>query len=329
MPKQILGIDVGGDSLKLALTSGGRVLKTASAPMPDHMLREGSVVSRESMAELIRDTMKENGIRARHAAYVMPNESVFIRSVTMPRMTADQLAYNLPFEFRDYISDEVSGYLFDYAVLGSAEAAEGEEEAMELLAVGAARPVVDDLRDMMIKSGLRLKAAAPAICSHISLLRRLDDGAGREYCLVDLGRRNVRMYMYRGDRHMVTRELEQGLAVLDDALADAYNVDPHLARTYLASDYRGCTREEVCMNTYSSIALDMMRALNFYRFSNPDSTLNDIWLCGGGAELAPLRETIEQTLDVNIHPASELIPGGGDIPECGRFVQAVGITLDP
>ena len=39
----------------------------------------------------------------------------FLRNVTMPEMTAEQLVYNLPYEFRDYITDELKKYVFDYS----------------------------------------------------------------------------------------------------------------------------------------------------------------------------------------------------------------------
>ena len=33
----------------------------------------------------------------------------------------DQLVYNLPFEFNDYITGEIRDYVFDYAVIKDAE----------------------------------------------------------------------------------------------------------------------------------------------------------------------------------------------------------------
>ena len=81
MAKTILGVDIGHDQLKLALVRGGHVLKTASAPMPENLLRDGHITSRESMAELLRSTMKEYGIRAGRAAFVLPSETVFIKNI--------------------------------------------------------------------------------------------------------------------------------------------------------------------------------------------------------------------------------------------------------
>lgn len=82
------------------------------------------------------------------------------------------------------------------------------------------------------------------------------------------------------------------------------------------------------MNAYNNLSVELMRALNFYRFSNPDSEINDIWLCGGGAVMAPLRDTLKETLDMNIHQAASLIPGGDAVPDCYQYIEAIGITMD-
>ena len=140
MAKTVLGIDVGYDSLKLALVKGRQVKKTAVVPMPNSLIRAGRVVSVETMGDLLRTAMKQNGLRCDKAALALPNETVFIRNVTMPIMTEDQLKYNLPFEFRDYITDELKGYVFDYAMIGvkqaeeSSEAEDAELERRELRA---------------------------------------------------------------------------------------------------------------------------------------------------------------------------------------------------
>lgn len=340
MAKAILGIDIGHDQLKLALVKGGKVVRTASAKMPENLMRDGRIVSRESMTELMRNTMKENGIRASRAAIVLPNDVTFIKNVEMPWMTVDQLEYNLPFEFNDYITGELKDYTFDYAVLNSPEETAdeksvGDEEpegggVMELMAVGTLKAVLEDAMVILRKAGLKLVMTAPSLCAYISLLRAqasaLSD-LGDEYGVLDLGYSEIRMYMFHHDRHVATRVLEVGLSTLDEVLSDTYGVDIHLAHTYLMTNYENCQQSEVCAAAYENIAVELMRALNFYRFSNPNSGLSDLWLCGGGAVIAPLAETIGDMLNIQMHPASELVPGGEDIDECNSYVQAIGIAL--
>jgi type IV pilus assembly protein PilM len=180
------------------------------------------------------------------------------------------------------------------------------------------------------KAGLKLAKAAPTVSSYISLIRALQQRGGgvKEYCILDLGYQSIRMYMFNGEQHVVTRNLESGLSSLDGVIADSYNVDVHLAHTYLITNYDDCQNSEACRNAYGNIAVELMRALNFYRFSNPDSQLEDIWLCGGGAVIPTLRQAIADTLDMKVHLARELLPGGDRVDAGYELVQAIGITMD-
>ncbi len=376
MAKQILGIDIGYDTLKLALVQGKRVRKTAVAPMPKRLLRDGRVASPEAMGELIRNTMKENGIRCSQAALAFSPEAVFVRNVTVPVMSAEQLNYNLPYEFRDYITDDLKNYVFDYAMLdlpaqqepvkaekkekkkqntgkkkkqnaldafteeqseepeaqvpAAVNPAPVDEVTMDLLAVSAPVSLMEETRVVLRHAGLKLAKAAPNICSFIGLIQNMDDAdrpESGEYCFLDLGSHAIRMYMFKGTRHEVTRALEYGLSRVEEALADAYNVDVHLAHTYLQTNYEECQSKEVCMSIFNNIAVELIRVLNFYRFSNPDSNLSDVWLCGGGAGIEPLRQAISDGLDsMKLHSTDELISDKKPIEQSYSVVQAIGIA---
>ena len=373
---KVLGIDIGYDSVKLALVSGKQVKKTAIASMPKRLMREGRLASPEAMGELLAQTMKKNGIHCSSAAVAFSNEAVFVRNVTMPVMAAEQLSLNLPYEFRDYITEELKNYIFDYAMLSDAAAAvaastvkaekkaekpkkekknaleafeaEADKQAnvpeaaaetdgnssanMELLAVAAPVSLMEETRLMLRKAGMKLAKAAPVVCSYTGLIRSMDPAkrpANGEYCFLDLGYQSIRMYMFKGEKHIVTRVLESGLAVVDAAIADAYNVDEHLAHTYVVNNFEDCQSKEICVNAFNNIAVELMRALNFYRFINPESTLSDIWLCGGGAYISSLVAAIESGLEgMKIHSAEELMPGGRLLGDSNTLAQAIGITQE-
>ena len=336
MAKTVLGIDIGYDSLKLALVKNGTLKKYAIVPMPENMVREGHVVSPETMGEIIRKSMKEKGIHANDAALVLPNETVFIRNVIMPQMTAEQLQVNLPYEFRDYISSEMRTYFYDYAMIRTdIEPAEGEGErgsetagrSMELMAAAVPVTLIEESRSFLRKAGLKLKRAAPTVSCWQGLIRRCGFEEN-EYCILDLGYQAIRMYMFVGDKHMVTRELEVGISRLIQLIADTGSVDEHLAKVYMLENHENWQNREECRSAYENIAIELMRALNFYRFSTPETRLNDIYLCGGGAAIQPLCDVIAETVGMNIHRIDELVPGGETIDHCGVLAQAIGITLE-
>ena len=338
MANNVLGIDIGYNSMKLALVKNGVLKKSVIVPMPENMMREGHVVSPETMGELIRKTMKERGIRAKDAALVLPNETVFIRNVIMPQMTAEQLQVNLPYEFRDYISSEMRTYFFDYAMIrneilpppdegGGGESGQTGGVSMELMAAAVPVALIEESRSYLRKAGLRLKRAAPTVSCWQGLIRRCGF-EGNEYCILDLGHQAIRMYMFNGDKHIVTRELEVGISRLIQLIADTASVDQHLAEIYLTENHENWQNREECRSAYENIAIELMRALNFYRFSTPETKLNDIYLCGGGAMIQPLCDVIAETVGMNIHRINELVPGGDNISNCAALAQAIGVTLE-
>lgn len=360
MAKSILGVDIGSDSLKLALVTGKSIKKVVAVPMPHSLVKEGKVVSIDAMGDLIRSAMRDNGVRCTNGALVLSNDVAFVRNVTMPQMSGDQVKYNLPYEFRDYVAEDLKDYAFDYAVYsdGASENAEkklkkpkdsddvaseagsdifdaeapveaGKMESMELMAAAVPKSMIEDSRALFRKAGLKLVKAAPSVCSFIPLIREIEEvnGESGEYCILDLGYRAIRMYMFKGERHIVTRMLETGLSTLDNVIAEAYSVDAHLAHTYLLTNYEDCQNKECCQNAYNDIAAELMRAVNFYRFSNPDSQLSDIWLCGGGTMLEPLKKAISETMDLDVHQASELLAGGKAAKKGNVTIQASGIAM--
>ena len=129
------------------------------------------------------------------------------------------------------------------------------------MAVGTTREVLEDVQVIARKSGMRLAVTAPAVSAYIALLRARRNDMGvpsEEYAILDLGYKEIRMYMFKGDRHVATRVLEIGMSSLDGVVAEALGVDMHLAHTYLMTNYENCHYREECMAAYENIAVELM-----------------------------------------------------------------------
>ena len=201
--------------------------------------------------------------------------------------------------------------------------------AMELLAVAAPEDMILTAREMIRKAGMRLVRAAPVECAFMALIRSSEYGRTPkplEYCFLDLGYQTIRMYMFRGVHHMATRALDFGLSVLDDVVAEHFSVDVHVAHTYFLSNFEDCQNQEYCQRAYNNIVVELTRALNFFRFSNPDSHLSRMWVFGGGAIVEPLREAVKQGLDMKVHSITDMMPYAKDVEDIYTYAAAVGIT---
>ena len=116
MGKQRIAFDIGESSVKMIHVSGKEIRNAAVAELPDNMVENGRILSPDAMADFIRENMKAGNLPKAEAAVILPASLMFVRSVTVPLMTAQQLEFNLPYEFKDYLREEKSKYLFDYAV---------------------------------------------------------------------------------------------------------------------------------------------------------------------------------------------------------------------
>lgn len=330
MANTILGLDIGGGTLKMAAVGNGRVQKLAAMDLPDNLVRQHHVTSAEALAQELLHTMRENRISAGKCALVLPPEAAIVRRISMPYMTVEQLKVNLPYEFHDYIQNDKNLYFYDYAVVDTCVDESGAPQKLELLAAAARKDVVAEYRRLLRRAGLKLVIAVPEYLTIRNLIRAYESTHPEhpaEYCVVDMGHTAIRMHMYRGAVYDTTRVIEYGGGSIDALIADAVSVDPHLAADYKRVNYEGAQELPACRDLYARIAVEILRAVNFYGFNTPNSDLRDIYFGGGLARVAALMEEIRGSLDLRIHSVEELLPEGAADDAAVLCSAAVGAAL--
>lgn len=157
MARKMLGIEIGNCDLKICVCRGEEVQDYLQVELPDNVVANGQVRSFNSVADLIKTTVKENRIRVRDCAIVLPDDAYYLRRVTLPKMTTQQLEINLPYELHDFLSGEVSGYFYDYSLIrymGS---------RMDLIAAAADKRLVSKYVQMCRRAGLNLVKLVPNV----------------------------------------------------------------------------------------------------------------------------------------------------------------------
>ena len=321
----VVGIDIGHDRLKLVQISNGKIKKTVVVDTPENLVKNGVVVSIETMGEFLRETMKEYGINASQAALVLNGERVYVRNVTMPLMNSEQLLYNLPYEFRDYITEELKDYLFDFGMRSVNE----EERTMDVFAAAVPKQHIEDDRALLRKAGLKLVKAAPLLSAYRGLIKDYEKThETRDYCILNLGYQSIRMDVFHGTEYLTTHVLDTGLSTLDAILSESMGVDEHIAHTYLLTNYKDCQDSDECKNAFANMAVELMRTMNFLRYSMQDVNLDEIWVCGGGAEIENLRNAIAEQLDTPVYRAWEKFMPEENNKEGDSLLHAMGILKD-
>ena len=332
MGRTYTGIDIGAGQIKFAVCEpGGVIRRMAVSPVPDQLVREGRIVSPEAMSDFLRAEARVHKIKNRDCAVILPAALAFTRRFSVPLMTEEQLKINLPYEFRDFITQEKDKYFYDYAVMGRLKNEAGQETELDLMAAATLKSTVAAYTAMLRRAGFKLRVAAPVEFAYANLLRLHESAHPAqlpgEYCIIDLGHSATRIYMYTGSRFEVTRVIEYGCALLDAAIADELHVDEHIAATYKVMNHNDVQSLERCRDIYHNIAIEIMRAINFYGFNNPGSHLTDAYTCGGGAKIPLLLEEIAAVIGLGVHSMEDLMPGGTrDREHLLLCPAAVGIT---
>ena len=315
MSKKIkLAFDVGNSALKIAMWRG-RALELQEVPLPENLVADETVAMPHAFSSFLRSVRRELRLPAGPAGLVLPPSRSLCRLVTLPNMTVEQLELNLPYEFNDFIHGDAGQYYCDYAVCRREE---GEEESGEITMMAAAveRQLVRDYVRMFSGGGFNLRRILPQEMALIQLARA---GERRECCFIDLGRQSTRIALIQGDRLRAQRQAPVGGRDLERAVGEALHVDDRLAESYLRAKREDVIDHPLCRAVYDQIAVEVLKVVNFYRYTYRDNQLSGVYLVGGGAGIQPLCRAVTERVELPALPLEELVQAGEGaqlLPSC-------------
>lgn len=301
MANGLLGMEFGSSRLKIAEVRDHKVVRFAAAEMPDNIVRNGEVVSMDGLSDFIQEVMKEQKFSGKKVCLAVPDAETIIRRLQFPLMTEAQLKVNLPFEFHDFISGEKDDYLFDYAMIGIESDESGKDTGMDLLGVAVRKQKMLDYQTMFRRIGLKLVKAAPASLAIGSLVNQLiPDTKNKDFAVLDLGYHSSDILMFSDGVYDTKRSYEIGCETMAQRIAEQKNCDIHIATLHMQQNTDGILNSEAVSDVSGEIAVNVMRAVNYYTYEKRDNTLETLYVAGGGAWIEPLVKQISDTVPLKV-----------------------------
>ena len=299
---RMIGVEIGSNTMKMAVVSGGQVKKMAVKAMPEDLVREGRVNSPAAMTEFLKTMMKENGIRGGSCALVLPSSLVIGHHVTMPAMSDAELKLNLPFEFRDFVGKDGAKFDYDYSVMGV------KDNAMELYAAAVRKDVVEQYYSIFKKAGLTLKLATPAEMAWRNLVDA-QPNLPRKLCIVDVGHAITRVNVYVDGNFVMGKDIEMAGALIDQTIADNQQIDAFAARTRKEANMNKILSSEFLTDAYQMLAIEVMKIVNFFNYSDKTEggPLEHLYYCGGSSQVEPLRTCLLKATGMTMHHIYRLV----------------------
>jgi len=313
MSKTVLAFDIGESTMKIAQKTGNGI-KVHAVQMPDSLMKDGIVQMPHLLSDFLKETKRDLGLPNGECGLIVPDELVVCRSLVLPAMTVKQLTVNLPFEFSDYISGEPNKYVYDYALDEMVCDEEGKPVEMKLTGAVMSKESVLSYIDMFKNAGLKLRTLIPQEIALRNIMKdALEAGriqADQEYCIVNLGHRSTQVFIFKGAEMVVFRTIHLGGQIIDEAIAENRHIDVYAARNHKNHNYNNVLQEEFVTDTFGRFAVEVMKVINFYRFNNRESTLEQIYFMGGGSNIPALCDGIAEINEFKQSSMLDLLPKG-------------------
>lgn len=278
MSRKMIGIELGVETLKLAVVKNGRIVKLAVEKIPTRLIADGRVAAPELLSRFLKDSMKKNRISGRNCAFALPSQIVVSQRLRLPQMTGAELRLNLPYEFQDYVGSLAEEYLFDYIVTGI------HEGMMDLYAAAVRKQDVEDFYQVFRDAGLILRQAMPTEMAWLNVVRNAARAPG-SLCIVDVGHEKTSVNIYKDKQFVMGKNIDLGGRLFDSAIA----------------------RQDCLEESFDAVAMEILKTMTFYAYSEGAEPVADLYLCGGSANMEGLRQAIVQATDMVPHRISDLL----------------------
>lgn len=322
--KNVIGVSIGTRHMKFTVVNRGRIVDFFSIELPENAIVDEAVAAWSALGSQLKAIRKEHHFPTKNCAIVLPDSGTYVRHLTMPAMTDKQMSVNLPYEFRDILQDESDQYIFDYSMIDVQSDEDGKPVEMELIGAAVSKHLIEQYQEMFASAGLKLIKATPRVIALQDLIQELNGDTGNDSALLDLGSSYSRIDIFKNGIYEVTRSIDMGVNQIVEAAGEVLNCDPHIAKEYLLSNKDDVENNEALITIYDNIAIEVMRALNYYTYENQNNTLETLYYCGSGSSLEPFLHEIRQNISLRLAPISELNPDYGDA--LMESPSSVGVT---
>jgi type IV pilus assembly protein PilM len=288
-----IGIEITDQRLLLAEVRRKRdqfqLQGVVQAAIPSEVMEDGRIKQVDTLAELLRATLKEAGCRSKQANLVVPSQFVVIRQLQLPDLPKKQLGRLIDFELQNSIHLPFDEPFYDFVKLGKAaphpqlDTADAEQRGAappandcDVTLIASSRPVIDSIVDVATKAGLKPQSVDIRALALSRSCRLLSGAEARETTMfVDVSETSTDIHIFQGDTLKFTRNVPMSLDTYRTHHEDnrPLNVLELLEFFQTHTDYRSFA---------SDLAYEIERSLNFFRYTlnNREATLGHILLTG-------------------------------------------------
>ncbi|RTH20786.1 pilus assembly protein PilM [Thermus scotoductus] len=320
---EALGLEIGTANLKLVELSGNppALRALATRPTPPGMLVEGVIAEPQALAQELKELLAEARTKKRYVVTAVPNPSVILRTLQVPKMPLKEMEEAVRWEAERYIPFPIDEVVLDFAPLDPlAEVADGEQ--VEVMVGAARQEAVASLLEALRGAGLTpIILDVKPFAGLYPLEAQLSSDPEGVSVAVEIGAESTSLVLLKGDRPLAVRILTLSGKDFTEAIGKSFGLDfltaEEVKRTYglatiptedeeLLLDFDAERERYSPAKIYDAIrpilvelTQEIRRSLEFFRVQLGDIQPEVGYLYGGGSRLRGLSTLLTDTLGVN------------------------------
>ena len=312
-PPPLIGLDIGSSSVKLIqLASTGksyRVEAFAIEPVPEGAVSEGAIAEPDQVADAVKRALKRGNFKAKNCAMAVTGSAVITKVINLPSdLSEDDIEGQIEVEAGQYIPFPREEVSLDFEVLGPSPR---NADLLEILLAASKTEHVDARREVAELTGLAVNVVdveSYAIANAFDLVRR---GSGIDEAetvgVLNIGSTVSTMIVLRGNRTIYSREHSFGGHQLVEECMRRYGMDADQAGFLRRGEEPPAGFEDEVLEPFrQNVIQQISRALQFYSSSSEYSSINTLFITGGGASIPGLAEAVGNEVGISCEVADPL-----------------------
>lgn len=290
----IVGLDIGSHTIKLIeIARNGNeftLLAAGSMPTPSKTAVNPASVDNEAIASVIRQLIKETGVKTTDVNVALPESQVFTRVISMPKLSNKELATSIQWEAEQYIPLPLDQVNLDFSILR--DGSNTKTGKMDVLLVAAPHVLIDRYMTILDMAELTAVAAETEIIAFSrSLIRSVP--INKNVLILSLGAQTTDIAIGRNGILTFTRSISAGGDAITRAIAQAFEFSTIQAEEYkktygLKKDVLEGKLVVAIQPIIDTIANEMKRAIAFFEETYEEEHIDVVLLSGGSAKLPGL-----------------------------------------
>ncbi len=306
----LIGIDISSSSVKIVELSkvgrgnqGYRIERYVIESIPYDAMQDGAIVNLQAVGESIHRGWKRMGTRRKNVALALPATDVITKRIIVPAgQHEDDMAFQVENEASQYIPFPLDEVDLDFQVVTTLP--DNPEEVEVLIAVSR-KEKVEDRVAVALTAGLKaivvdVEPYAAQAAFEMTLNQLPDNGKDQVIALVDIGATVMKVNVLHNGESVYTRDQPFGGNQLTQEISNQFNLtieDSEIAKKNggLPSNYKNDVLQPFC----ETLAIEVMRAIQFFYTSTQYTEVNYIFIAGGSAVTPGLSEIIASRTHVS------------------------------